>query len=123
MQNDKLVGYARIDSEVDAAVLKGWVARLLEVGVREVFTDVRPLQDGLEGLRAAVACLRTNDALIYPEVCLQELTVGDIPNMFGHIPDGTALIFFEPLVIGGQNGGGEMTSIRLVDADDNYAEG
>jgi hypothetical protein len=121
MQNDKLVGYARIDREVDAAVLKGWVARLLEIGVREVFTDLGPLTDGLEGLLDTVDCLRVNDALIYPEVCLQELTVGDIPIMFGHIPEGTALKFFEPLVIGGQHGGGGMTSIKLVVAADKDA--
>jgi hypothetical protein len=123
MQHNELVGYARIDNEADAAVLNGRVTRLLEIGVREVFTDVGPLQDGLEGLRDAVGCLRTSDALIYPEVCLRELTVGDLPTMFGHIPDGTALTFFEPLVICGQNGGGGMTSIRLVDADGDNVDG
>ncbi len=123
MQHDKLVGYARIDSEEDAAVLNGWMTLLLEIGVREVFTDVAPLQDGLEGLRDAVGCLRINGALIYPEMCLRELTVADLPTMFSHIPDDTALTFFEPLVIDGQNGGGGMTSIRLVVADDKDAVG
>jgi hypothetical protein len=123
MQHENLVGYARIDSEADSAVLECWVNRLLEIGVREVFTDVGPLQDGLEGLRNAVGCLRINESLIYPELCLRELTVGDIPIMFGYIPDGTALKFFEPLVIGGQNGCGGLTSIKLVNVGDEDAAG
>jgi hypothetical protein len=121
MQHDELIGYTRIDDEADRDVLNDWVTRLLEIGVREVFTDVGPLQEGLEGLLDAVDCLRVNDALIYPEACLRELTVADLPTIFGHIPDGTALTFFEPLLIGGQNGSGGITSIKLVVAADEDA--
>jgi len=124
MQHDKLVGYARIDCEADTGILDSWVTRLLELGLREVFTDIGPLSDGLAGLRDAVGCLRINGALIYPEECLRDLTVGDTPIMFGHIPDGTALKFFEPLTIDDQNGGGGMTSLKLVNAgDEDYAGG
>lgn len=117
MQINKQIGYARIDSTADKAVLSDWVNRLLEIGVREVFTDIGHLLDGLDGLQAAVGCLRINDALIYPEACLRGLTVADIPIMFGRIPDGTALTFFEPLVAGHQHGE-DFTSIRLIDAED-----
>ncbi|OAN95734.1 hypothetical protein [Sulfitobacter geojensis] len=116
MQINKQIGYARIDSAAHKAVLSEWVNRLLEIGVREVVIDIGPLPDGLDGLQAAVGCLRINDALIYPEACLEKLTVADIPIMFGHIPEGTALTFFEPLVAGHQQGE-DFTSIRLIDAD------
>jgi hypothetical protein len=121
MQHDELIGYARIDDEADRDVLKGWANSFLEIGVREGFTDVGPLTDGLQGLRDAVACLSVNGALIYPEVCLRELTVGDLPIMFGHIPDGTALIFFQPCAATEYRRSEEMTSIRLVVAEDEDA--
>jgi hypothetical protein len=121
MLHDELVGYVRIDSEAEEAVLKGWVTSLLEIGVREVFTDVGPLTDELAGLRDAVDCLRVNGALIYPEACLRELTVADLPTMFGHIPDGTALTFFGPCAANVFQRSEEMTAIRMVGVDDEDA--
>lgn len=123
MQHDELIGYSRIDSEADQDVLESWVTRLLELGVHEVFTDVGPLQNGLAGLQGAVTSLKIEGALIYPEVCLRELTVGDIPNIFGHVPDGTAITFFEPLTIGNQNGSVGMSLIKLVVAADGDSYG
>ncbi|MFY0649009.1 hypothetical protein, partial [Sulfitobacter geojensis] len=78
MRINKHIGYARIDCAADKAVLSDWVNLLREIGVCEVFTDIGPLLDGLNGLQVAVGCLRINDALIYPEACLQELTFADI---------------------------------------------
>ncbi|MBM2294362.1 hypothetical protein JQX09_20775 [Sulfitobacter pseudonitzschiae] len=102
------IGYARVDSSADSAILTCWVRQLRAYGAIKVFTDVGALM----GLRAAVGCLRVNDAVIYPEVCLHALTVGDIPAVFGSIPDGTALTFLERLPSADQ-GGVDMTSIRL----------
>lgn len=106
------IGYARVDTVADSAILTGWMRQLRACGAIKVFTDIGPLPDALMGLRAAISCLRVDDAVIYPEACLRDLTVGDIPAVFGDIPDGTALTFLE-ILPRTEQGGVEVTSIRL----------
>ncbi|MBM2294114.1 hypothetical protein JQX09_19485 [Sulfitobacter pseudonitzschiae] len=112
----RMIGYARVDTMAEKAALTGWVRQLRACGAIKVFTDVGRMPDALEGLRAAISCLRVNDAVIYPEICLRDLTVGRIPAVFNGIPDGTALMFFEPMPRTDQCGD-ELMSIRLQDRD------
>ena len=123
VSNERAIGYARIDAEGDRAILDGWIARLRGIEVREVFTDVGPLPDAVTGLRRAIGSMKVNDALIHPEACLRELTVADIPSVFARIPDGTALKFFQPCALNEYASGDDMTSIRLIKAECENADG
>lgn len=93
----RYIGYARINTAAETAALRGWVRQLRACGAIKVFIDVGPLPDATIGLRGAIACLRIDDAVIYPETCLRALPVGSIPAVFNGIPDGTALMFLEPM--------------------------
>lgn len=123
MRQGQLIGYARVDAEADSGALAAWVRQLCASGAVPVFTDVGSLPTALAGLRHAIGFLQVNDTLIYPEVCLRELTVADIPTVFAHIPDGTALKFFQPCAPNGYASGDDMTSIRLIKAECENADG
>lgn len=95
MQVSKSIGYARVDDDAAQGELSQWAADLRRAGACEVHTDIGPLPNALTGLKRAVSRLRAGDRLIYPAVCLSELTIGDTPEVFAGLPEGAELVFFE----------------------------
>jgi len=116
MRFGRYIGYARAETTGDLDKLDDWAEQLQQLGVSDVFTDVGPLETEQSNLKQAIGSMKINDVLIFPEVCLQDLTIGDIPAVFAQIPDGAALRFFKPLNRTQENGAKHMTSIRLVTA-------
>ena len=95
MQDNRRIGYARVDSDAALGQLSQYTADLRRAGAFEVHTDIGPLPDALTGLKHAVSRLTAGDSLIYPAPCLSELTIGDTPDVFASLPDGAELVFFD----------------------------
>ncbi|MEB8388530.1 hypothetical protein OO012_14990 [Rhodobacteraceae bacterium KMM 6894] len=110
------IGYARVDNESELADLANQVADLRKAGAIKVVTNIGPMPEALDGLREAVGHLRVESSLIYRATCLHDFTIGDIDHVFAAIPEGTALVFFEPVAWIEGATAAELTAIRLCNA-------
>jgi hypothetical protein len=122
MQNGRLIGYARVDTVKEVEALRAMTDLLYGVSSCDVFTDIGPITGTLDGLLDAVSKLQIGDVLIFPEDCLRNLTVGDLPKVFRHTPDRTTLSFFERFIRHEQLSGVTISGIRLNDESEYCVE-
>ena len=107
------IGYARVDATDCRDQLISWTGRLRRLGVHKVFTDVGPLLTARTGLLHAIRMMKMDDVLVFPNDCLQELEIGNIPHLFAGIPEGGRLYFFEGNRETGSGRFGDFGTIRL----------
>ncbi len=117
MQNGRRIGYARVASEQQIDIVDQMVSQLWAAGATAVYTDIGALPATVRGLLAAISSMEIGDSLVYPEPCLQSLTIGDIPQFFAGVPDRSELIFFTPLELSDQAATQHLLQIKLVSAD------